>query len=157
MGLKENLKNECVKDLPLREVIPISAETPVIDAIERLRGKQLGCAVVVDDQQKPLGMFTERMVIELALQKPDDLDSLVVKDHLETDFFTVRESDPVCSVMQVIREHGARFLCVVDDEGCAVSLTGQKGLAEYVAEHFPRQVMVQRVGAKPGQETREGA
>ena len=45
----------------------------------------------------------------------------------------------------------------VDDQGKLVGLTGQKGLMEYVAEHFPGEVMVQRVGEKPYTQSREGA
>ncbi len=50
-----------------------------------------------------------------------------------------------------------RFLCVVDEDRRVVGLTGQKGLMEYVADHFPRQVMVQRIGCTPFLATREGA
>jgi hypothetical protein len=50
-----------------------------------------------------------------------------------------------------------RFVVVTDEDGKAIALTGQKGLMEYVAEHFPQQVMVQRVGVKPYSSQREGA
>ena len=45
---------------------------------------------------------------------------------------------------------------VTDDDGRVDALTGQKGLMEYVAEHFPKQVMVQRIGS-PVIQDREGA
>jgi hypothetical protein len=45
---------------------------------------------------------------------------------------------------------------VVDEEGKVTALAGQKSLMEYVAEHFPGQVMVQRIGCPPCSE-REGA
>ena len=157
MGLRENLQQECVKDLPLRKPILLPPTTSVAAAIGTMRERQLGCAIVVDAQQQPLGVFTERTVIDLALQAPDDWDVLVVNDHLETDYFVVAEDDPVCVLFKMVLDDAARFVCVVDGQGQPVGLTGQKGLAEYVAEHFPRVVMVQRVGGKPGQETREGA
>ena len=52
---------------------------------------------------------------------------------------------------------GARFVCELDEQGKVKGLTGQKGLSEYIADHFPEQVMVQRVGGQPGMGTREGA
>jgi uncharacterized Ntn-hydrolase superfamily protein len=76
---------------------------------------------------------------------------------LDPEYFEVSVRDTVCHVMDRVRRQGARFVCVVDEMGRAVALTGQKGLAEYIADHFPDQVMVQRVGGRPGQETREGA
>ena len=50
-----------------------------------------------------------------------------------------------------------RFLCVVDENGQVAGLTGQRGLMEYVAEHFPGEVMVQRIGQPPYLSDREGA
>lgn len=157
MGLIENIQRECVRDLPLREAIKIASDTSVSAAIQLMHEKQLGCAIVVDDQDRPLGVFSERTVIDLLLQPPKDLAEMRVADHLETDWFCVREDDSLVKVVQAIQEQGARFLCVTDADGRVIALTGQKGLSEYVADHFPQQVMVQRVGGKPGTETREGA
>jgi hypothetical protein len=50
-----------------------------------------------------------------------------------------------------------RFLIVINEHGQLAGLTGQKGLMEYVAEHFPGEVIVQRIGCKPYTEEREGA
>ena len=45
----------------------------------------------------------------------------------------------------------------VDDAGRVTGLTGQKGLMEYVAERFPRQIKVQMMSSKLHMNTREGA
>jgi CBS domain-containing protein len=157
MGLVENLHNERVSQLPLRPAVAVDPDCPVLTAIEQMRAAQQGCAVVVDPQGKPLGTFSERMVIELLLRHPANLENLSVGDHLDAEWFCVRHDDPLIKVLELIQQQGARFLCVTNDEGGVVALTGQKGLTEYVAEHFPQQVMVQRIGGQPGQQTREGA
>jgi CBS domain-containing protein len=157
MGLIENIRRERVRDLPLREPVKVPANLPVQAAVDLLRERQVGCAIVVDDQDKPLGVFTERGVIDLLLQKPPDLNCVLVGEHLEENWFCVCEDDPLTKVVDAIQHQKARFFCVTDARGQVVALTGQKGLAEYIADHFPQQVMVQRVGGKPGTETREGA
>ncbi len=157
MRLKRNIQTELVVDLPLREAILVQSDTSVSAAIERMREKQLGCAVVVDVDGKLLGTFSERIVIDLVLQQPENLTTLTVGDHMDQENFVVKTSDTICKVLDAIQNKAARFVCVVDDEGAVVGLTGQKGLSEYVAEHFPQQVMVQRVGGKPGMKKREGA
>ena len=157
MGLIENIQKECVRDLPLREAIKIAPDLSVSEAVELMREKQLGCAVVVDDQDKPLGVFTERTVIDLLLEQPGDMGAISVKDHLDPDYFCLCEDEPLTKLVEAIQDRGARFLCVTDADGHVIALTGQKGLSEYVADHFPRQVMVQRLGGKPGTEEREGA
>ena len=69
----------------------------------------------------------------------------------------VKLSDPISDVMEAMQLKNTRILCVVDDKDRVVGLTGQRGLMEYVAEHFPGQVMVQRVGQTPYLADREGA
>lgn len=157
MGLKENLHSECVSKLPMREAVLIQPGTTVRQAVEILQAKQLGCAVVVDADGKPIGFFTERTLIELLLQQPESLDQILVQEHLEKDWHCVRSSEPIATVLDLIQKQGARFVCELDEQGKAVGLTGQKGLSEYVADHFPAEVMVQRIGGQPGMETREGA
>ena len=69
----------------------------------------------------------------------------------------VKLSDPIADVLEAMQLKNLRFLCVIDEEGQLAGLTGQKGLMEYVADHFPSQVMVQRIGSKPYITDREGA
>jgi CBS domain-containing protein len=157
MGLKENLHSECVSNLPCREAILIPPETTVRQAAETMQAKKLGCAVVVDAEGKPIGIFTERTLIELLLQQIDNLGGIPVRDHLETEWFCAQSSDPISAVLDAVQKRGARFVCELDEQGKAIGLTGQKGLSEYIADHFPEQVMVQRIGGNPGTETREGA
>jgi CBS domain-containing protein len=157
MGLRENLLHEQVKDLPLREAITLDAAVLVATALERMREKRLGCAIVVDAAGKPEGMFTEQTLIELLLQDSVPWDTLRLGECLEKEWHAVPATASVYEVLELIRVHGVRFVCVVDAAGRVVGLTGQKGLSEYIADHFPRQVLVQRLGGKLGQERREGA
>ncbi len=157
MGLKENLQTETVSKLPCREAILVPPDMSVRQAAEILQSKKLGCAVVVDPEHKPIGVFTERTLIALLLLQPDNLDNIPVRDHLEAEWFCVHDSDPISAVLDLVQNRGARFVCELDEQGKAIGLTGQKGLSEYIADHFPEQVMVQRVGGQLGMENREGA
>lgn len=157
MGLRENLRQERVKELPLRESLTVSEDTKLRSVIELMREKHLGSVMVVNAEGKPLGTFTERTLIELLLKDSVAWESLPVKQCVDKLWFTVQLTTPIRTVMELVCEEAARFICVTDADGHAVALTGQKGLAEYVADHYPRQVMVQRISSKPGVEDREGA
>lgn len=156
MGLLENIHSEHISELPLREALLVKADESIRSAISLMKSKRLGCVIVVDNEEKPLGTFTERSIITLLATKPGVIDSAQVSEHLDTNWTCVAEHDPISSVVEKMQEDDARFAVVVDGQGKAVALTGQKGLMEYVAEHYPQQVMVQRVGCKPP-EKREGA
>ena len=156
MGLLQNIQREPVTSLTLREAITAPPTLPVPEAVTTMKKKQLGCVIVVDQQNKPLGTFTERSVVTLLHEDPNAFGSAVVGDHLDPKWSRVREKDPVLSVIKGMQIEDVRFVVVVDEQDCVVALTGQKGIMEYVAEHYPQQVLVQRVGSKPPA-YREGA
>ena len=156
MGLEENLAKEHVSDLNLREPIKVQNDTIVRAAVAQMRERQLGCAVIVDDSDKPIGVFSERSVIDV-LTRDTSLDNFKVGDFRDKNWAAVCLTDPISDVFDAIQHRGMRFVCVVDEEGCVAGLTGQRGLSEYFADHFPGQVMVQRVGGKSNMQQREGA
>jgi CBS domain-containing protein len=156
MGLKQDLLNEKVSTLPLREPVTVSPDTIIRAAIASMKAKSLGCAVVVDYANKPLGTFTERSVIELLLSDPSVLDRKTVADHLDPKWIIVQQSDPVAKVLHAMQTNDQRFAVVVDEQGKVIGLTGQKGLMEFIADYFPEQVFCQRVGTPP-LSAREGA
>ena len=156
MGLYENLLGEPVKSLALRPTVLLSPHETVRVGIERMRDKHLGCVIVIDDQKKPIGMLTENMLTQLCAKDPSVVDD-PVEVHMARNFPWVTRTDPVVDVVEALETKNVRFLCVVNEEGRVVALTGQKGIMEYVADHYPGQVMVQRVGVAPYSYTREGA
>jgi len=156
MGLEDNIRSEPVSRLALREPVTASAETTIRDSVRLMRAKKLGCVILVDDEQHPQGMFTESMLTQLLVRKPAALDD-PIRDHASQQWPWVKLTDKVADVLNALETKGVRFLAVVDESGRLAGLTGQKGLMEYVAEHFPGEVMVQRIGGKPYTESREGA
>ena len=156
MGLLENMKRERVDRLALRKPVTVSPETPIPDVIQLMREAHLGCAIIVDTENKPTGMFTESMLTQLLAHNRSSL-SEVVSTQMATKWPWVKLSDPIVNVLEAMQEKNVRFICVVDDEGQLAGLTGQKGLMEYIADHFPEQVMVQRIGSTPYLQEREGA
>jgi len=156
MGLLERFKTETVEKLNLRKPIMIDASATVRRAIEEMRAGRLGCAIVVDSDRKPIGVLTEAMVRHLLAHSPVAIDG-PIESVMARNFPWVRATDKIEIVLHAMELKNTRFVVVVDQDGKVCGLTGQKGLMEYIAEYFPRQVMVQRVGTNPYPSNREGA
>jgi CBS domain-containing protein len=156
MGLQENFQKERVSRLGLRKPVTVEPATTMRDALTEMRERELGCAIVVDSGRRPIGIFTESMLIELLPGSGVRYDE-PVENYMTREFPTVKVSDPIADVLDIMQRQGIRLLCVVDDQGRVAGLTGQRGLMEYVTDHFPGQVMVQRIGQPPSYCTREGA
>ena len=157
MGLRQDILSDPVSVLELRDLVAVKPDTTVRRAIELMRQHRLGCVVIVDDHNRPLGKFTERLLIKLLVADgPDALDQRV-SEHMASAWTLVERSDPIAKVIQCMEADKLRFVVVVDEHGHPVGITGQKGVMEYVAEHFPRQVKVQETEAKLYMDQREGA
>ena len=131
-------------------------EETVRDAVRRMRDRQLGCVYVVDDNGKAIGMFSEVMLNRLLVTNPRALED-PLRRHMTEYWCCVKLTDPIVKILTAMQSRNVRFVCVLDSDGKVAGLSGQKGLMEYVADHFPGQVMVQRIGCAPYTQNREGA
>ena len=156
MGLQENFRNERVDQLTIRDPVTVGADASVRDAVTLMQKKNLGCAIVIDGNRKPIGIFTESMLTEMLSHDADGINDSI-KKHMAERFPWVKTTDPIADVLEAMQINNTRLLCVVDEKGRVAGLTGQRGLMEYVAEHFPGEVMVQRIGQPSYLSDREGA
>ncbi len=156
MGFREQLEQEPTSSLPLRDAVVVHSGTLVRAAVADMRTQSLGCAVIVDYARVPSGIFTEQSVIELLVQNAS-LDDRPIQDFADSSFVSVKSSEPISRVWDAIQLGGARFVCVTDDDGKLIGITGQRGVAEYLAECFAKQVTIQRLGSTPWMQDREGA
>ena len=156
MEFVEAIAGDQIRTLPLRTPPVVSAKATAEEAIAEMKAKKLGCAVIADAMQRPLGIFTERSVLKI-LDEGEDLAHSIVSDFEDPNLLVVRRDQPISLIWDAIVREQFRFICVVNDEGTLVGITGQRGLSEYVSECFPWQVAVQRIGAKPWDQQREGA
>jgi CBS domain-containing protein len=157
MGLRQNLQNETVSQLSLREPPVATPDETLRDVIASMRSQKLGCAIIVDSDRKPIGIFTESVLTSLLSEQGATIVEEQVRRHMIEPCPCVKSTDPIARVLEAMQVQNLRFLCVVDEQGRVAGLTGQKGLIEFVADHFPSQVMVQRIGGKPYPSQREGA
>ena len=65
MGLKENLQADPVSRLALRDPVIAASDDSIREGIARMRRQELGCVIVVDEDRRPQGIFTESMLRQL--------------------------------------------------------------------------------------------
>ena len=156
MGLREDIRREPVSALGLRKVIPMSSSASVREAVAAMRENRRGYVTVQDEAGRPRGMFTERGLIRLLTTDASALDG-PVGPHVSTEVPCVKATDSIATLLEVMQRERVRFVCVLDDEGKALGVTGQRGVMEYIADHFPRTVKAQVMDSKLSMDQREGA
>ena len=155
MGLQRDIVEQPITELEWRPLITVTPSDTVRHAVALMRQESVGGVVVVADDGKVIGQFTDRDLIRLLLDHTDPLDEQI-DQHMCRTWGQVSQTDPIKVTIDQMQDSKLRYGIVMDEASRPVGLTGQKGVMEYIAEHFPRQVKVQMMKSKLHMDEREG-
>ena len=155
MGLRENLSQDSVAQLPLKEPLIVSLDTTVRQTVEAMQRAGIGCALV---RRGPAlaGIFTERDLIQRVLVRHADPDS-PIQAYMTPRPVTVRRSDPIASALRIMFQGHHRHLPVVDHEGVPIGIASVKHIVAYLVDYYPSTVYNLPPRPRQVQTTREGA
>ncbi len=156
MGLRDDLSNEPISRLTISPGVRFPATAPVRAAVAALREEKQGCAIVIDSQGRPEGKFTEHQLAGLLARGVGFLDEPISR-HMKDAWAQVRLSEPITSLIHKLQDYRLRYVIVVDEEGRAAGVIGQRSLMEYIGDNFPQQVRTSEMDAKVSMDAREGA
>ena len=116
------------RDLMLKDVVTTYGNVPVKEAIELLFKRHIGSIVVVDDEQKCIGIFTERDAIRIVAQNVP-LDAPIEKIMTKNPF-TVNEDSTFEEAKSIIKSAKIRHLPVIDKNGKLVGLISVRNMLD---------------------------
>lgn len=117
-----------VKHMMLTKVITAKPNTTVKEIIKTLYEKHIGCVVILDDNSKVVGIFTERDAIRLVaenVQLNQSVDNLMTKNVI-----TLKEDFSINEVRKILSAHKVRHLPVVNQKGELIGLLSVRGLLD---------------------------
>ena len=120
-----------VKHIMIEDVVTAKPNISVKDAVKTLQEKHVGSIVITDDNQKCVGIFTERDAIRIiANEVPLDttIDQVMTKN-----VATIGEEASLEEARRLVISHGIRHLPVVDRKG---ELTGLLSVRKLLDELF---------------------
>lgn len=119
-----------VVDMAVREVESVAAEASVKDCALVMRRKHVGSLVVVDGNNVPVGMITDRDLAIEVLAQGLNPDALTVGDVMTTPVAVAQEEENVIDALARLRERGVRRLPVVDAAGKLTGIVTSSNLLE---------------------------
>lgn len=117
-----------VGDLGPENVVTAQPDDSLQEVSSQLESENVG-AIVVTEDDKPVGMVTDRD-IALAVGDGDDVASQPVEDVMTEDPATIQADEEAMELSRTIDDAGVRRLPIVDDQG---NLTGIVTLDDLVA------------------------
>jgi CBS domain-containing protein len=139
LRVQDVLLNEHISVLRLSEPARVSAGATLFETIRLMRQAHIGCALVMEGN-RTVGILTERDVLNRIVGASVDLHS-PVSEFMTPKPQTLRPEDTLGRAAQMMTETGYRHVPLVDREGKDAGVVCAKDLVEYIAEHFPAEVV----------------
>jgi CBS-domain-containing membrane protein len=108
------------------------------DAVERaarlMREYDCGAVPVVDDDDRLIGMVTDRDITVRLVARGVDVRRAFVDDCMTDEAFACNVNDSIETCMRVMSRHQVRRLPIVDERGRVVGIVSQGDLARHAGE-----------------------
>jgi len=121
----------CVRSVDIAEM-----DEAAIACARRMHARKVGTLVVVDKEQHPLGMVTDRDLTIRVLAEGRDPTQTTISEVMTRFPHTVNEETPIEEALGIMRCGPFRRLPVVNREGCLVGLLSLDDILDLLAEEF---------------------
>jgi len=142
MSFEQALKTEKIRNLSTRQAVVTGPDRSWGELIKDLQKSKMGCAVIVNSDQKVIGIFTEQDSLKRGLLGGADSKTPIEK--LMTPNPTVLfMDDSIANAIRLMYDGKYRHLPIVDPEGKFLGLISVKDIVFYLAENYPYEVLNQ--------------
>jgi CBS domain-containing protein len=140
----------------LRSPACVAPSATVREAIECMKENEVGY-VLIQEQGKLVGIFTERDVLMKIVLQGHDIDELRVKSVMTPDPEVLSPDDRVSYALNKMSVGGFRHIPLVDRDGCPVGAVSMRNVVDFMVDLFAPAVLT--LPPQPGNmpSAREGA
>jgi CBS domain-containing protein len=133
-ALEKGLLKDRIEVLKPRPPIAVQPETPIGEVLQQMVAQRLGCAVIVDDDRRLQGIFTERdallrLNVDAAKFKDKPISSVMTENPA-----TLRARDKIVYALHRMDVGGFRHVPIVDDDGRLLGVISIRGILAYLTE-----------------------
>ena len=149
-----SLNSETVDAVDPDQPLAVTADTSLRDLLLLMKAQRSGGVVICDDG-KMVGIFTERDALRLMAQKSDL--SVPVEQVMARNVSTLAADSTVGKAIQKMSAGGYRRLPIVDGDAVPQGIADVRGIVHYLVQHFPAAIYNLPPNPKPKLAEREGA
>ena len=155
--LESALANTELSEVVSQPALTVSASTTLADTIHLMQKERRACILVMENDRLA-GIFTERDILMKLAAQPLDLAHTPVSASMTPDPFTLPADANVAFALNKMVLEGFRHIPLVDDAGRPTAVVSMRNLIEYLGGIYSREMLT--VPPDPNQprlKSREGA
>jgi CBS domain-containing protein len=137
--LGEGILEATIRDLDPRSAVTVRPGTTIRKAVELMLERKIG-AVVVEQERRAVGVFTERDVMRRVVAAGTTLDR-PVSEVMTPEPETLGLDDGIAFALNRMSVGGYRHVPIVDDEGRAAAVLSLRDVVNYIVSLLPTRVI----------------
>lgn len=142
---EQQTMNSPLAGIITKEPVSVTPETPIRAVVEVMAERNIGSMIIVDEDQQPLGIFTQSDVLKRVVLAGTSLD-LPIETVMTRDPFTLPFAANAYDAALAMAQHGVRHVLAVDEGGHLKGVVSERDL-----------FTLQRVGLRQIRQTIEAA
>ncbi len=132
-GLGAKVLTDTIQALDPPDPLTVSPDSTVREAVDLMRRKRHGSVLIVDDG-KLKGIFTERDLLKRVVVKKLKLDSVKISAVMTKDPQSLGESDSIAFALNRMSVNSIRHVPVIKDDE-PIGFISVRGMLKYLAMH----------------------
>jgi CBS domain-containing protein len=135
-AFEDRLASAHLRDIAAHKALSVSPGDPVFLAIHTMRNQNAECVLVRDENQKIVGILSERDILLKAAGAKNDLMAQAVREIMTPDPVMLREEDTIAVALHKMAVGGFRHIPYVDHDGTTLMVSIQD-VFHHVAPYIP--------------------
>lgn len=133
-AVEEGLLKHRVRHLLPRAPLTVGPTTKTREVLRLMVDHSVGCVVVVSEDEKPLGVFTERDALLKLNTRATELGDRPVSEFMTPNPQTLALTAKIAFAVQRMDQGGFRHVPLVDDTGCVTGVISVRDILRYFTE-----------------------
>src|SRR5262245_44523237 len=138
--LGEAILTRPIRALKLKLPVTVRKDTTVRESIRQMVQNKTGC-VLIDEDDRLIGIFTERDVLTKVVGRGLDPASTPVETVMTQAPETLTPDAPLCYALNKMSVGGFRHVPLADDRGRPVGVVGMRDIVDYIVDLFPGDIL----------------
>lgn len=136
--IEEILRSDSIRSMDIETVPSVPSTTRLGDVIATMQKRRVA-AVVVTDDDRVSGIFTERdllnRIVGLSLNEDLRIGEVMTRDPR-----TLTRDDRIAAAIRLMTEQGYRHIPLVDATGRNTGMISARDIMEFIADHYPKEI-----------------
>ena len=130
-GLQKRIMTEPIRNLRPSPPLLVFPEMPALEVIRKMQERQIGSALIVNEEGKLVGIFTDRDVIQKIGLEQSDLSELPIHALMTLEPVALNEEDTIAYALNKMSVGGFRHIPIVR-EGKPIGILTVKDLFHHL-------------------------